>query len=91
MPQPSVFQFTPFEKTELENSTVLATAVFPKFSYSGNALESCYAVNVSVLFCNICNVSRYCERSLETACCTNKQCCVKQIHSNESNSKLPHG
>jgi hypothetical protein len=41
MPQPSVLQITPSEKTELENSTVLATAIFPKFSYSGTALESC--------------------------------------------------
>jgi len=53
MPQPSVRHFAPFEKTELENSTVLATAIFPKFSYFGTALESCYVVNVSVLFCSV--------------------------------------
>jgi hypothetical protein len=53
MPQPSVLQITPSEKTELENSTVLATAIFPKFSYLGTVLESCYVVNVSVLFCSV--------------------------------------
>jgi hypothetical protein len=31
MPQPSVFKFTPFETTELENSTVLATPSFLNF------------------------------------------------------------
>jgi hypothetical protein len=91
MPQPSVHQITPFDKNQLENSTVLATAIFRKFSYSGTELECCYEVNVSFLFCDICNVSRSSESSLETACYTTKQCCVKQIHSNESNSELSRG
>ena len=51
IPQPPVLQFTPFEKIELENSTVLATAIFPKFSYFGTALESCYTV--TSLFCSV--------------------------------------